>query len=144
MNHWAFSCAPCLCLKGKKICFEVRRSMIVKYWHIAFPCWINVYLLISMDRKGRGAILHFKKSLVNWIMIGWLVHWNPLTGLRNFFFQGRGRWPQPSYDPRSCDPILPCTWNPPGRQTLHQLNRHLVCRLYFWRTVGEEDLVSGN
>ena len=68
-----------------------------------------------------------------------------ISRIKKFLWlQGGGRWPGGRYDPRSGDPILQSTWDSPGGQALHQLNRHLVCRLYIRRALGQADPVSGN
>ena len=57
--------------------------------------------------------------------------------------QSGGAWPGGAHDPGGGDPVLPGAGDPPRRQALHQLHRHLVGGMHLWRTTGKENIVPG-
>ena len=57
--------------------------------------------------------------------------------------QSGGAWPGGAHDPGGGDPVLPGAGDPPRRQALHQLHRHLVRRLHLRGAARPADTVPG-
>ena len=57
--------------------------------------------------------------------------------------QSGGAWPGGAHDPGGGHPVLPGARDPPRRQALHQLHRHLVRRLHLRGAARPADTVPG-